>query len=150
MLREIAKRLQKLEIREIAPIIESDKISDKEEENSDKEVEEIQHLEEMFKKELYKPFEINKINFGNNNNRKPYYHRPTPVDLLIEEQENYLAGASFDGTSIHEWNIDGHTEYQIQTKLHYITMYATACRLKGNNDPDIAKAIIQGFTGQLK
>lgn len=29
-------------------------------------------------------------------------------------------------------------------------MYATACKINGTNDPDIAKAIIQGFSGQLK
>ncbi|EYU31812.1 hypothetical protein MIMGU_mgv1a025442mg, partial [Erythranthe guttata] len=54
------------------------------------------------------------------------------VDLQLEQHDDYMT-VQYDGRSINEWNIDGMSEYQIQTVIHYMTMFAKAC-----------------FTGQLK
>ncbi|KAG6390843.1 hypothetical protein SASPL_148588 [Salvia splendens] len=101
------------------------------------------------------PLEVNKLSSSYKKKMvykipaKPYYHRPTPVDLQLEQFSEYNA-CSYDGKSINEWNIDGLSEYQIQAVINYKTMYASAHRVNGTTDPIIARAIIQGFTGQLK
>ena len=41
------------------------------------------------------------------------------------------------------------TDYQIMEQLHRMLMYASICKANGNNDSDIAKFIINGFTGVL-
>ncbi|XP_028076004.1 NAC transcription factor 25-like [Camellia sinensis] len=41
-----------------------------------------------------------------------YYHRPTPWDILYEE-DFFHGQNSYHGKTIHEWNIDGYSEYQI-------------------------------------
>ena len=81
--------------------------------------------------------------------RMYYYPRPTPQDVLIEEQE-YVVNNSYHGKHIYEWNIDGNTERQIYNVIHRMMMYSTICKNNGNTDKDITKMIIAGFTGQLK
>lgn len=62
---------------------------------------------------------INKIDFDKNplKNRvsygKFYYLRPTPMDILFEEQFINTDRSSFKLESIYEWNIDGVSEYGI-------------------------------------
>ncbi|PIN16475.1 hypothetical protein CDL12_10872 [Handroanthus impetiginosus] len=94
--------------------------------------------------------QVNKISRRNKISKqysKPYFPRPSPVDIQFEEKADF---AQFNGESIVEWNIDGMSEYQIKTIVKYMLMYASAAKLKGNKDEAIAKAIITGFTGQLQ
>ncbi|KAG8640705.1 hypothetical protein MANES_13G076999v8 [Manihot esculenta] len=79
---------------------------------------------------------------------KPYYPRPSPINLQYEDVS--YNPVQVDGSSIIEWNIDGLSDYQIKNVLQYMTMHATACRAKGNDDPAAARALISGFSGQLK
>lgn len=79
-----------------------------------------------------------------------YYQRPTPQDVLFEEQGLYVPN-SFRGDEINEWNVDGLTDRQISTMVHRMLMYCTICKAKpGNTDKGIAEMITVGFTGQLK
>ena len=95
--------------------------------------------------------EIRKLNkFADKPTQRMYYYpRPTPQDVLIEEQE-YIVNNSYHGKHIYEWNIDGYSERQIYNAIHRMMMYSTICKSNGNTDKDIAKMIIAGFTGQLK
>ncbi|KAG8634183.1 hypothetical protein MANES_17G018812v8, partial [Manihot esculenta] len=128
----------------IAPLT----MESEEEEKSDTDHELIQ-LEKMLKET--EPAEVNRIKYPKARatmELKPYYPRPSPINLQFEDTSyNYM---QYDGTSIVEWNIDGLSEYQIKNVLQYMTMYATASRAKGNDDPSTAKALIAGFGGQLK
>ena len=74
--------------------------------------------------------------------------RPSPVDLQYEDE--IWHGASYDGSSIVEWNIDGLSEYQILRVVKNMLIYASACKTRHNDDRQIANAIIAGFTGQLQ
>ncbi|KAG5584390.1 hypothetical protein H5410_044824 [Solanum commersonii] len=78
-----------------------------------------------------------------------YYPRPTPQDILLEEQEYYVSN-SFSGIEIYEWNIDGFTDRQIYTLAHRIFMYSMICKANKNSEKDTANVIIARFTGQLK
>uniref|UniRef100_A0A7N0SWM3 CCHC-type domain-containing protein n=1 Tax=Kalanchoe fedtschenkoi TaxID=63787 RepID=A0A7N0SWM3_KALFE len=116
----------------------------------------ISTLEEEFTGQIesnrkdYKPLiqdEINKLYKYNNN--PTYYNRPSPVDILHEEQE-YILNNSYNGKNIYEWNLDGYTEKQIYNLVHRMLMYSTISKTAGNTDSNIAKMITAGFTGQLK
>ena len=108
--------------------------------------ENIQSLENVFKDE---PFSLNKIDFPEKSG-PTFYKRPTPGDVLYEEDFfTKKQQTSFSATYIYEWNIDGMTDYQIMEQLHRMLMYASICKANGNNDSDIAKFIINGFTGVL-
>lgn len=162
MVDELVKRLNNLGINDqtVAPI---SKQSDQEENTSDSDQSNstsIDQLQNMFLSEQNQELvqtetpQLNKLSSYKKKIRynvpgKPYYHRPTPVDLQLEQRDEYNY-VTFSGRSINEWNIDGMAEYQIQTVLHFMTMYATACKSNNNSDPNIAKAITQGFAGQLK
>jgi len=80
--------------------------------------------------------------------KKPYYPRPSPVDLLHEE--DLPLNQQFDGSSIYEWNLDGFSEYQIYKLVHHMLMAATAYSANDNKDTVITDMLISGFTGQLK
>uniref|UniRef100_A0A7N1A7L2 Peptidase A2 domain-containing protein n=1 Tax=Kalanchoe fedtschenkoi TaxID=63787 RepID=A0A7N1A7L2_KALFE len=63
----------------------------------------------------YKPLiqdEINKLYKYNNN--PTYYNRPSPVDILHEEQE-YILNNSYNGKNIYEWNLDGNKDEILTT-----------------------------------
>ncbi|KAL4189365.1 hypothetical protein AMTRI_Chr08g165080 [Amborella trichopoda] len=57
---------------------------------------------------------------------------------------------SYSGRSIVNWNIDGLSEQQILDTMKHMTMYAFACKMVGNHDQEVAKAIVCGFTGWLR
>ncbi|KAL4204133.1 hypothetical protein AMTRI_Chr01g130650 [Amborella trichopoda] len=57
---------------------------------------------------------------------------------------------SYSGRSIVNWNIDGLSEQQILDTMKHMTMYASACKMVGNHDQEVAKAIVCGFTGWLR
>ena len=79
-----------------------------------------------------------------------YYPRPTPMDVLFEENFINTEKSSFSADQIYEWNIDGCAEQQIFAVLHKMLMYSTICKANNNSDANIANFIIAGFTGQLK
>ncbi|KAK9705730.1 hypothetical protein RND81_07G077700 [Saponaria officinalis] len=83
------------------------------------------------------------------NQRLFYYSRPSPLDVLHEEQE-FQINNSYNGKCIYEWNIDGHTDTQVFNQVHRMLMYSTICKQIKNSDSNIAKMIVSGFTGQLK
>ncbi|KAG8612177.1 hypothetical protein MANES_S095214v8, partial [Manihot esculenta] len=146
MLEELTKRLSKLGIK--GDDKKKEEVESEAEEKSDTDHELIQ-LEQMLKET--EPAEVNRIKYPKARatmELKPYYPRPSPINLQFEDTGyNYM---QYDGTSIVEWNIDGLSDYQIKNVLQYMTMYATASRAKGNDDPSTAKALIAGFGGQLK
>lgn len=78
-----------------------------------------------------------------------YYPRPTPQDILYEE-DFFHNKKSYNGRTIYEWNIDGMTEYQIFEVIHQIYMYSTVYKQNNNNDHTIAGWITIGFTRMLK
>ncbi|EYU18276.1 hypothetical protein MIMGU_mgv1a021461mg, partial [Erythranthe guttata] len=128
MVDEIVKRLKNLGIKEkeIAPLEkESQKGTDSEDEQGTDD--QVNQLQRIFETEQQTHYQVNNISSYKkklvyNIPAKPYYHRQTPVDLQLEQHDDYMT-VQFDGRSINEWNID---------------------------DQNIAKIIIQGFTGQLK
>ena len=79
-----------------------------------------------------------------------YYPRPTPMEVLFEENFINTEKSSFSADQIYEWNIDGCDEQQIFAVLHKMLMYSTICKANNNLDAHIANFIIAGFTGQLK
>lgn len=81
--------------------------------------------------------------------RMYYYPRPTPQDVLNEEQE-YVINNSYSGKSIYEWNLDGYTDRQVFMMTHRMMMYATIAKNNQNTDTAVCKIITSGFTGQLK
>ncbi|KAL4581677.1 hypothetical protein LXL04_006204 [Taraxacum kok-saghyz] len=99
--------------------------------------------------------QINRINsYDSKFARKPvqrlyYYPRPSPQDVLHEEQE-YEINNSYSGKNVYEWNLDGYSERQIYNMVHRMLMYTTIAKNAGNNEKQIAAMIIAGFTGQLK
>ncbi|KAG8644064.1 hypothetical protein MANES_11G096250v8 [Manihot esculenta] len=152
MLEELSKRLAKLGIKEdtkmkaIASL--TMELEEEEVDLPNKERELIQ-LESMLQET--EPAEVNRIKYHKPQSTmdlKPYYPRPSPINLQYEDM-NYNP-VQVDGSSIIEWNIDGLSDYQIKNVLQYMTMHATACRSKGNDDPAAARALIAGFSGQLK
>ncbi|KAL4191103.1 hypothetical protein AMTRI_Chr07g28010 [Amborella trichopoda] len=48
------------------------------------------------------------------------------------------------------WNIDGLSEQQILDTMKHMTMYASAGKMVGNHDREVAKAIVCGFTGWFR
>ncbi|KAL7237991.1 hypothetical protein ACSBR2_004150 [Camellia fascicularis] len=78
-----------------------------------------------------------------------YYQRPTPQDILYEEDFLYSL-KPYHGKSIYEWNIDGKCEYQIFETIHQMLMYNPVCKQNDNTNSQIAWFIINGFTGILK
>ncbi|EYU18273.1 hypothetical protein MIMGU_mgv1a023124mg, partial [Erythranthe guttata] len=133
MVDEIVKRLKNLAIKEkeIAPLEkESQKGTDSEDEQGTDD--QVNQLQRMFETEQQTHYQVNKISSYKkklvyNIPAKPYYHRQTPVDLQLEQHDDYMT-VQYDGRSINECNIDGMSEYQIQTVIHYMTMFAKACK----------------------
>ncbi|KAG5584796.1 hypothetical protein H5410_045230 [Solanum commersonii] len=79
-----------------------------------------------------------------------YYPRPTPQDVLIEENDWNQTNTSYSGSEIYEWNFDGLTDRQLTIIVHRMLVYATIYKSVSNTDKTICKMIIAGFTGQLR
>ncbi|XP_028059089.1 uncharacterized protein LOC114262873 [Camellia sinensis] len=78
-----------------------------------------------------------------------YYPRPTPMDILYEE-DFLQTQRHYTSTAIYEWNIDGLSEYQLYELLHHMLMFATVCKQNHNTDHQVARMLVSGFTGSLK
>jgi hypothetical protein len=109
---------------------------------------EVNNLEKMFSNlNISKEDSINPV-YSQRSVDKHYYKRPSPQDLLYEENDNFQN--SYSGKQIYEWNIDGLTEKQILDLIHKMIMYSTICKQQGNTDSMIASFIVVGFIGQLR
>ena len=87
----------------------------------------ITNIEDSFKESM-KPSEINKLDFkARRRADKYYYKRPTPMDILFEENDDLIQN-SYHGNSIYEWNIDGAYEKAIHDQLYRMVMYVTVCK----------------------
>jgi hypothetical protein len=170
LLEEISKRLQNLDMTNIASSSQNNQIKrvntiDKIKQESPKIDEYIENLQNQFK-----DLNINRIANERDFHGKPlrsriartrypypgnvsitrnFYPRPTPPDLQFEERELTVRN-TYNAESLYEWNIDGMSQYEILNELHEMLMVSNI--YKGNNKTDhqIANIIITGFTGQLK
>jgi hypothetical protein len=125
----------------------SDTSSNNESSNNESEIGDVDQLTAMFNNQDLNEAEINPI-YTSKSLEKYYYKRPSPQDLLFEENEFYQN--SYSGKSIYEWNIDGLNEKQIIDVIHRMIMYSTVCKQQGNRDGSIATFITTGFVGQLR
>ncbi|PIA28366.1 hypothetical protein AQUCO_07100032v1 [Aquilegia coerulea] len=145
---ELTKKLKgiKLTNNHIAVLSQNDNFINKN--LSDENIEEFQNILHNMEQE------VNELEFSKSNKAKipptrTYYPRPTPTDILNEE--DYIAvQTSYSAKTIYEWNIDSLSEYMIYVTLHRMLMFATVCKNSNNTDKQTANCIIAGFTGQLK
>jgi hypothetical protein len=172
LLEEISKRLQTLDITNIASSLQtkeqtnqSKRINtiDKIKQDSPKIEEYIENLQNQFK-----DLNINRIANERDFHGKPlrsriartrypgnvsitinFYSRPTPPDLQFEERELTVRN-SYNAESLYEWNIDGMSQYEILNELHEMLMVSNVYKSNNKTDHQIAHIIITGFTGQLK
>ena len=80
---------------------------------------------------------------------KNFYPRPSFHD--VQFQENHMhPQQNADGTGITEWNIDGMADGQICTKLQQMGMNVTAYKWKNSIDKQVAKRLVEEFTGTLR
>ncbi|KAF5782690.1 hypothetical protein HanRHA438_Chr11g0511611 [Helianthus annuus] len=120
--------------------------------------------EEIMDNETYEAYVIDSINkFEKGRKQKTYntkyadrprqrlynYPRPTPQDVLHEEQE-YEINNSYNEKAIYKWNLDGYTDRQVYMMTHRMMMYTTIAKNNNNTDQTVCKMIAAGFTGQLK
>jgi hypothetical protein len=124
----------------------SDTVSNTESSN-ESEIGDVDQLTAMFNNQNLNEAEVNPI-YTSKSLEKYYYKRPSPQDLLFEENEFYQN--SYSGKSIYEWNIDDLNEKQIIDVILRMIMYSTVCKQKGNSDSSIASFITTGFIGQLR
>jgi hypothetical protein len=149
-LNTLQEKLKKLNLNVISKDNDSDDDS-KESFNNNEESDNIDQLTTMFANySLDDKADVN-INtvYSKRGVEKIYYDRPSPQDLLFEENEDFVQN-SYSGRSIYEWNIDGLNDRQIVTVTQKMLMYATICRQQGNPDRNIAVFITIGFVGQLR
>ena len=151
VLDKIQKSLQKLadspsHIKVLSKYQSSEISSD--EENSESLI--ISKVAKQFQESDNDPHQINKIRSSwKNIPTKNYYPRPTPVDLQYEERSTFTS-KSFSPDMIHEWNIDGKSDYEILNTLQNMGMAIVAYKAKPLDEQIIFGFIISGFTGQLK
>ena len=76
--------------------------------------------------------EVNRLKFKGNTtstsrpNTLKYYRRPTFPDGQYEDRDSVLNCSQYDGTSVHEWNIDGWSEHQILNIIYAMNMAINA------------------------
>ena len=81
----------------------------------------IANIKDSFKESM-KPNEITKLDFKPRRRAEKYYYkRPTPMDILFEENDD-LVQNSYHENFIYEWNIDGASEKIIHDQLHRMMM----------------------------
>ncbi|KAL4196544.1 hypothetical protein AMTRI_Chr04g183780 [Amborella trichopoda] len=82
----------------------------------------------------------------------PQIHIPpsTITSQIPESSDKGKAAVSYSGRSIVNWQIDGLSELKILDVMRHMTMYASANKMAGNHDQEVAKAIVNGFTGWLR
>jgi hypothetical protein len=172
LLEEISKRLQTLDITNIASSSQT-----KEQTNQSKRINTIDKIKQESPKieeyianlqNQFKNLNINTIANERDFHGKPlrsriartrypgnvsitrnFYSRPTPPDLQFEERELTVRN-SYNAESLYEWNIDGMSQYEILNELHEMLMVSNVYKSNNKTDHQIAHIIITGFTGQLK
>ncbi|KAK9707332.1 hypothetical protein RND81_07G189800 [Saponaria officinalis] len=96
--------------------------------------------------------EINKIKnprSWQNISTRNYYPRPTPPDIQYEERSKFKTN-QYSPNTIHEWNIDGKSEYEILNTLKEMGMAKAAYKIRESGEQVVFSMLIAGFTGQLK
>nr|KAJ0185598.1 hypothetical protein LSAT_V11C900485610 [Lactuca sativa] len=162
LINELEKRLSKLHISNTNNI---NTLTNEESENSDINSEtnfetlaqqfdtndDINQLTNDFSK-LNKIHQSKQSTFGKN--PKPtirnYWNRPSLPDVQLEERTFQFDRSQYDGNSVYEWNIDGHSEHQIMNIVQEMTMAANAYKAHNNTQLQIVNIITSGFTGSLK
>ena len=168
LLEEISKRLQTLDITNIASSSQTKEQKnhfkrintiDKIKQHSPKIEEYIENLQNQFK-----DLDINRIANERDFHGKPltsriartrypenvlitrnFYPGPTPPDLQFEERELTIRN-SYNAESLYEWNIDGMSQYEILNELHEMLMVSNVYKSNNKTDHQIANIIITGFT----
>jgi hypothetical protein len=166
LLEEISKRLQTLDITNIASSSQTKEQTnhlDKIKQDSPKIEKYIENLQNQFK-DLNINRIVNERDFhgkplrscitrtrypGNVSITRNFYSRPTPPDLQFEERELTVRN-SYNAESLYEWNIDGMSQYEILNELQEMLMVSNVYKSNNKTDHQIANIIITGFTGQLK
>jgi hypothetical protein len=170
LLEEISKRLQNLDMTNIASSSQNNQIKrvntiDKIKQESPKIDEYIENLQNQFK-DLNINRIANEIDFHGKPLRsriartryphlvnvsitRNFYPRPTPPDLQFEERELTVRNA-YNADSLYEWNIDGMSQYEILNELHEMLMVSNIYKSNNRTNHQITNIIITGFTGQIK
>ena len=153
LLEEISKRLQTLDITNIASSSQTKKQTnqfkrintiDKIKQDKPKIEEYIENLQDQFK-----DLNVNRIANEREFHAKPlrsriartryprnvsitinFYPRPTPLDLQFEKRELTVRNF-YNAESLYEWNIDGMSQYEILNELHEMLMVSNV--YKSNN-----------------
>jgi len=102
---------------------DSSSSDDEEEELNNSEEDDVNVLSEASEEST--PPAINKIRHWNPSTSKFFYPRPSPPDLQYGERGSF-SSASFNGNSIHTWNIDSKSEDGILSTLQEMTMVVSA------------------------
>nr|KAJ0226368.1 hypothetical protein LSAT_V11C100041070 [Lactuca sativa] len=61
-----------------------------------------------------------------------FWDRPSLPDVQLEEQTFQFDRSQYDGNSVYEWNIDGHSEHQIMNIVQEMTMADNAYKAHNN------------------
>ncbi|XP_074308803.1 uncharacterized protein LOC141643517 isoform X1 [Silene latifolia] len=114
---------------------------------SDSNTESDDHIDQIENQFIENP-QISKIrNPWKNNSTKNYYPRPTPPDIQYEERSKFQAH-QYHPDTIHEWNIDGKSEYEILNTLQEMGMAMAAYKTRESNEQVVFAKLIP--PGNLK
>jgi hypothetical protein len=172
LLEEISKRLQTLDIINIASSSQNKKLTnqfkrintiDKIKQDSPRIEKYIENLQNQFK-----DLDINRIANERDLHGKPlrsriartrypenisitrnFHSRPTPSDLQFEERELTVRNY-YNAESLYEWNIDGMSQYEILNELPEMLMISNVYKSNNKTDHQIAKYNYYRFYWSIK
>ena len=73
---------------------------------------------------------------------------PIPPDIQYEERCHFT-DRNYNGQSICGWNIDGTSEHEVLSANEEVGIAATAYKVNGYSNKNVATIIVLGFFGQL-
>lgn len=86
----------------------------------------------------------------NENNKFNWYHRPSLLDMRLEQRNKFEHKSRFDGESLYVWNIDGVPEFQVVNILNEMLMAASAYETLGLTNHEAAKNYCYRVHGSSK